>query len=340
MEVFYQEYNYPAAKRFYEILKEKGHKYTLKEVKEFIEKQNVAQVHKVVTKNRNNFSSITANAPNELFQIDLLDYQKYAKENKGYNWILICVDVFTRKAYAEPMKNKTTEVTKNAFEKIVNKAKPKVVFHDEGGEFKGQFETFVDKENIISIENKFGNHNALGIIDRFSKTLKTMIAKYMTAKGTPKWVDALPKMLKIYNDTPHSGIKNIRPDNADSGESLVKISTLNFEKQTENNQKIKAKVDKLRVGDKVRIKIEKGTFTKGYEITYSKEIYVIEKVNSSTVSLDDGNDYPIDKVQKVFEGSTEVKTTKKDKAEAVSKTKRLIAKEGIDSTLNGNYFKA
>jgi len=58
MDVLYEQYNYPSAKRFYDILKEKGHKYTLAEVKAFIEKQNVAQVHKVVQKDRNNMSSI------------------------------------------------------------------------------------------------------------------------------------------------------------------------------------------------------------------------------------------------------------------------------------------
>ena len=67
------------------------------------------------------------------------------------------MDVFTRKAYAEPMKNKTTEVAKVAFEKIVQDTKPRVIFHDDGNEFKGSFDKFADKENIISIENKYGD---------------------------------------------------------------------------------------------------------------------------------------------------------------------------------------
>ena len=77
MDKLYVEYNFPSAQRFYEILKEKGIKHTLKEVKEFIKNQNVAQVHKPIIKNKNKLSSITANEPYEIFQIDLLDYQKY-----------------------------------------------------------------------------------------------------------------------------------------------------------------------------------------------------------------------------------------------------------------------
>jgi hypothetical protein len=99
------------------------------------------------------------------------------------------------------------------------------------------------------------------------------------------------------------------------------------------------KVDKLHVGDKVRIKIEKGTFTKGYEITYSKEVYVIEKIVGTEVVLDDGKEYPLDRIQKVFEGSTDIKTTKRDKIEKVAMVKRKIAKEGIDDGLDGKYYK-
>ena len=329
MDILYEDFNFPSAKRFYDILKEKGHKYTLKEVKYFIEKQNVAQVHKPVIKNKKNMSSITAVAPYEVFQIDLLDYQKYAKDNRGHNWILICVDVFTRQAFAEPMKNKTAQVTKKAFEKVVDKAKPKVVFSDEGNEFKGIFLTFLEEEHIIKIENKYGNHNSLGVIDRFSRTLKTMIAKYMTAKSTTKWIDALPKLMKIYNETPHNGIKLIKPINATQYENKLKITTLNFEKQTDNNMKINAVVDKLHVGDKVRIRIEKGTFAKGYSITYSKEVYVIEKIDGRDILLDDGNTYHIDSVQKVFEGATDINTKKQDKAEKDSKVKRKLRLEGL-----------
>ena len=52
MDKLYEDYLFPSAKRFYEILKDKGFNHTLKEVKEFIEKQNVAQLHKPIIKNK------------------------------------------------------------------------------------------------------------------------------------------------------------------------------------------------------------------------------------------------------------------------------------------------
>ena len=63
--------------------------------------------------------SIVAMEENEQLQIDLLDYSKYAKSNKNYSWILIGVDVFTRKGYAEPLKNKTPLLVLNAFKNLM-----------------------------------------------------------------------------------------------------------------------------------------------------------------------------------------------------------------------------
>jgi hypothetical protein len=45
----------------------------------------------------------------------------YSRQNKGYKWILLCIDTFvwfTRKAYAAPLKNKTKFEVKNGLEQI------------------------------------------------------------------------------------------------------------------------------------------------------------------------------------------------------------------------------
>lgn len=325
MEALYKDYNYPAVGKFYSILKGEGLKYTLKEVKDFVEAQNVAQVHKAVNKQRKKLMSIVANAPNEIFQIDLLDYTKYSKQNKGFKWILICVDVFTRKAFTAPMKDKTAPITEEAFKAIVRDVKPKVIFHDMGSEFKGAFHRFVESKNIISIENEFKNHNALGIIDRFSKTIKGMISKYMTANNTTKWVDELPRLTAIYNKTPHSAILDLKPNDAEA--HAEELATLNFEK-TERNVRIMGTLHKIKAGDIVRIKEEKGTFTKGYEITYSKRVYTVESVRGGEATIE-GKTYPINKLMSVPIGSTDINMKSKDKADKANRIVRALRKEGL-----------
>jgi hypothetical protein len=330
MDNLFKEFNFPSLNKFYQILKDKGLKYTRKQVKEFIDNQNVNQVHKNFVERKSNQLHITAIVPNELFQIDLLDYQKYSSTNKGFKWILICIDVFTRKAYAEPVKSKTSNLTKNAFKRIIDQAKSKVIFHDEGNEWKGEFLQYVNEQNIINIDNNNKNHHALGIIDRFSKTLKNIIAKYMTHNNNTKWVDILPNIIKSYNDSPHSTIFDYTPNSIEKDENkLIKVSTLNAEKQISNNKIIRKKIDNIKVGDSVRIKIKKGTFDKGYEITFSKEVYKVEEINGLKIKLNNSREYLLTNVMKVPKSSLSLENKEKSGLDKASRIKRKLQREGI-----------
>jgi hypothetical protein len=298
MEQIYREYNYPSLKRFSEILKEKGLKKSQKEVKDFIETQKVGQLHKPVQKVKRNLKHITSSSPDEIWQIDLLDYQKYSRQNRGFKYIFICVDVFTRQARAEPIKNKTSTSTDDAFKKITKQNQPQAIYSDDGNEWKGEFKDLLKDKDIIHIVNDYGDHNSLGIIDRFSRTIKTMIAKYMTANETKKWIDVLPRLIELYNRTPHSGIENIKPEVAGERENIRRIGTLNFEKREHNNQ-VNKKANDIKVGDHVRVQRLKGTFEKGYTITYTKEVYKVVKTTAQKAELDNGKSYKKNKLMKV-----------------------------------------
>ena len=298
MERIYKEYNYPSLKQFTEILKENGIKKTQKEIKAFIKNQEVSQLHTPVQKIKQNLKHITASSPNEIWQIDLLDYQKYSRQNKGYKFIFIAVDVFTRQARATSIKNKTTPKTEEAFKILTAHEKPKAIYSDDGNEWKGEFKELIKNKNIIHIINDYGDHNSLGIIDRFSRTIKTQIAKYMTANHTKKWVDELPRLIDLYNKTPHSSIDDIKPVNATQRENEIKIGTINWEKTKHNNQ-VNKKTNTINTGDHVRIQRLKGTFEKGYTITYTKEIYKVINTTALKAELDDGSSYKKNKLMKV-----------------------------------------
>lgn len=329
MELLYKNHNYPPANRFYQILKENDIKATHTEVKEFISKQAVNQVHKKVEYRRSKSKHFTASYPNEIFQIDLLDYQKYSHQNKGYKWILICIDIFTRKAYARPVKNKTASLVEEAFKDIG--VIPKVAYHDEGNEFKGKFLEYLNENNVINVENDTGNHNSLGIVDRFSRTIKMSLSRYMTANDTTKWYIVLPRLIELYNNTPHKGTGNIKPNDIEDNEiNETQVSTLNFNKQMESVKQNK-KQEKFKVGDRVRVQIKKGTFTKGYEITYTKEVYMVESIEHSNATLNNGESYQFSQLQKVPDGTTVIiKKGIKEKADKASKIVRLLRKEGLE----------
>ena len=59
----------------------------------------------------------------------------YSKENDDYEYILTCIDAFSKYAWAIPLKNKNSESVKDAFEKIFKERKPKKIQTDLGKEF-------------------------------------------------------------------------------------------------------------------------------------------------------------------------------------------------------------
>jgi len=69
--------------------------------------------------------------PGDLFQIDLVDLGNISSHNDGYRYLLTCLDVFSKRAWAVTTKTKTGREVSQAFEKIlVDGYKPNMVQSD------------------------------------------------------------------------------------------------------------------------------------------------------------------------------------------------------------------
>jgi hypothetical protein len=260
MEALYKEFNYPSANKFKQILKQHNILKTKKEIDDFISGHSLQQIHKPVYKVKEKQKFIFSLSPFEMLQIDLLDYQKYSKSNKGNTFILIAVDIFSRKAFAEPIKNKTPKSVLEAYQKFHIKATS--LYHDDGKEYMGVFLKYLNDNDIINLTADVGNHNSLGVIDRFSKTFKHMIIKYMEANDTVSYYDAVNKLVDAYNNTPHSSLGDITPNqifqNQDDYNTVQRINLAKMKYNKELGEKSK----KIKVGDKVRIQVKKDLFKK------------------------------------------------------------------------------
>ena len=121
---------------------------TLKLVKYFLDNQYSAQIHKAIIKPKIYFS-ITASRENEITQIDLMDVNNLNTKNKGIKWLFVCVDVFSRKSYVFPMKDKTTKNILLAFNHFLLKVIPQRIMCDNGSEFtSNQFVKLCKYSNI------------------------------------------------------------------------------------------------------------------------------------------------------------------------------------------------
>jgi hypothetical protein len=113
MEETWQKYGYPSPLRFYKKLKKTSPEFTFAEVDKFVRGKKTYQLHK---KTRRHIQGhIVACSEDCLWFADLLDMSNYSRQNRGYKWILLSIDTFTRKAYAQPLKRKTKEIVKGRF---------------------------------------------------------------------------------------------------------------------------------------------------------------------------------------------------------------------------------
>ena len=63
----------------------------------------------------------------DLYQIDLADMSNISSYNDGVRYLLTCIDVFSKKAWAVPVRTKTGREVTNAFEKILLDGTPNMV---------------------------------------------------------------------------------------------------------------------------------------------------------------------------------------------------------------------
>lgn len=317
LEKLWKEYGYPSAPKLYQITKQNNIKMKLDDIKKFIADHRVGQIHKQVRKEKPN-KIITAPAQNSEWQIDLLDMSSFASANKGYKWILIAVDIFTRKAGASALKSKTPKYALVGLENVIKVlGKPHVISTDDGSEWKSVVETYLKDKKILHRVAEVGDHNRLGIINRFSRTIKDMLYKSFTANDSNDWIDNMKTFIGSYNKTTHTNLCGMTPNEAEKrpADTLecqhrrqVKLSRPNTKRE-------------LQINDIVRVRIGKTKFSKGYENKFTKETYTIKEIDLPFYILDNNEKYKASDLQKVNQKDKSI-----DKVR-IAKRQKLISQE-------------
>jgi len=309
----WEEYGYPGLDRLNNILKSENYDVKKKDVKEFLDKQATVQIHKKTNRNKAN-KPITTTSEHIFYNMDLLDMQAYSKKNEGYKYILVIIDIFTRKLWCEPMKNKTAKETTQVFTKMLDyMPKPKVIMSDEGPEFHGDMDAAMEKDGILHVEAQSGDHNRLGIINRVCQTLKKALHKHFTTTGNQKWVDYLKQFVSSYNKTEHTGLHCQSPNDAEK--YIGQAQVLHAEAIEGKKALHKTKAHEFKVGDYARVMMYKDKFKRGYEANYSHEVYQVTEVNGDSITLVNGKTYRPDQILKADKASADVDEAKKVRKE-------------------------
>ena len=319
---YYEEYNFPKVDKLYKVMKLDGNDINKKDIQKFldeqIENQLLKQVKKETTKK---LGSIHAFSENQTWQVDIFFMTKYKKQNNGFSYILCAVDVFTRKAYAVGMKSKNADDCISAFKSIVSTAGvPFVITTDTDSTLTGNlFQEYLSNNNIAHNVVILNDHQSLGIIDRFARTLKSILNAYFIRNDDTNWIRILDKVIKQYNNTPHKSLNDIKPNDVDKNNDI--ILGINLWKSKQNKT-----ISDLDVGDNVRLKIS-GVFKKGTEPSWSDEIYVVKSTKGKSIELTDGSRHKRTSLLKIPKNFTKItkniikEATKEDK---INRKLRLV----------------
>jgi hypothetical protein len=192
-----------------------------------------------------------------------------SKINKGFKYLLTVIDVFSKNAFAVPVKDKTGSSITKAFKGILNNRKPNNIQTDQGKEFYNKEFKQLMSENNINHYSTYSGKKA-SVIERFNRTLKQNMWKQFTIQGNYNWIGILENLVNDYNNKVHRTI-GMKPFavNKRNEKTILK---------TKYNKEYKTVKPKYKVGNYVRISKTKGLFEKGYTPNWSTEVFVIKEV--------------------------------------------------------------
>ena len=149
---------------------------------------------------------------------DLADMQLLSKYKKGIRFLLCVIDIFSKYAWVVPLKGKKGISIVKAFQSILKQStrrakgtsaqhvKPNKIWVDKGSEFyNAYFKKWLRDNDIVMYSTH--NEGKSVVAERFIRTLKSKIYKYMTSISKNVYIDKLDDIVDEYNNTYHNTIK-------------------------------------------------------------------------------------------------------------------------------------
>ena len=222
----------------------------------------------------------------DIWSLDILDLKDYGLENnRGYRYVLVIIDNFSKYGWTVPLKNKNAQTIKDSFENILicSKRKPNLIETDRAKEFYNNiFQDFLNKNNI----KLYSRNSSYGAVfaERINRTTRDLLKKTVFEQGDAKWIDVLPTITKQYNNRTHSSTK-LTPIQA----SLKKNEGYVYKNLLDKRKKVKPKYE---IGDLVRTADIKKMFSKSDTTNWSYKLYKITEIINDTIPAYKINNLP------------------------------------------------
>lgn len=209
------------------------------EVEAWLKKQPTFTLHRRKRQHVKPLEPYRVSGQHVQFQADLVDYTKYEKWNKGFKFILMIMDIFSRKAWAFPLRSKrgkeVAEVLDSLFSNIPTPQRLQV---DEGKEFYNRDVKQVLNKDGIELFSIFSQYKCAHV-ERLNRTIKEKLEKIFTATNNRNWIDYLDEVMISYNNTTHSTTKFKPNEINQSNEKEVFQNIIKSRKPTQTKKRLK-----------------------------------------------------------------------------------------------------
>ena len=136
-----------------------------------------------------------------------MEMQAFAQQNKGYKYILMIIDVFSKYDWAIPLKSKTGVEVRRAFQPLwKTQTPPKKLWTDKGKEFYNKHMNELLRKHDVELYS-IQNEEKSCVVERWNRTVKRNMWKYFTTNNTTNYIDVIPSLVEKYNNTYHRIIK-------------------------------------------------------------------------------------------------------------------------------------
>ena len=207
-----------------------------------------------------------------MWQAELLHMLRLKKANDRTTFILTVIDVFSKLAWCDPLKNNLAASLVAAFIQLLGNGAPNTLPTDKGTDFLNRPLHKLLKEHGVHHFATHSEETKASIVERFNRTLNTRRWRYFTKNQSVRYSDVLQAFMRSYNDTYHRSIGMAPSEVTSTNQNTVR-------QRLDGHESVGT--PKFRVNDRVRISKAKRHFEKGYRANWTEELFTIVDAHRS-----------------------------------------------------------
>ena len=250
---------------------------------------------------------VMVDGANAMWDVDLADVSNTDEENDGTKFILVTVDVFSRRAHVRPLRGKTSDDVIGALRSIFEEEKPVKMRSDKGSEFVNRkVAKFLKNANVLQSVTQ--NEVKANYAERFIKTLKNKLHHLFLRKQDLRYLEVLQDLADGYNNTVHESI-DTTPNRAAKKnkedelweDQYVYPFWKDLQKRRGKKEKKKKNRFAYKIGQRVKISFLREPFSREYHQKWTSEIFTIRKRRKLTgIPVYEIDDFAGDTVKGIF----------------------------------------